>query len=112
VIKYDKHFFSLSRISELNHNNISPSLILLFQPVHIEGDLLEQWRGVMVNGTLIPTDGAKQTIATFLSCFAAFNLVHPCQYESLLEVFEYCLGLRKRLTKKSAKTIISTFYKT
>jgi hypothetical protein len=77
--------------------------------VYIDGSPTTDWKGVVVNGVRFSTDGIRECVTTFFAVFAAFNLIHPYIYDSLLEVLEFRLKLRERLSKQAAKVFISTF---
>ena len=70
--------------------------------------VLSSWNGVWVNGIFLPTDGIRECIAIFVVVCSAFNLKHPRNVETLLELMESELGYRKRITKTSVKILMNS----
>jgi hypothetical protein len=62
-----------------------------------------------VNGVIFSTaaGGTKDCIATFFAVFPAFNLAHLKAFEAILELFEYEMKFRRRVTRRKVKTLIA-----
>ena len=95
---------------------ISSSFSLFFHIFATQGiqiktssaELMGDWIGVVVNGAEIRTNSAAELAALFFSACVAFNLIHPKGIESLIELGEYALKIRRRGTTLLARNLIST----
>ena len=66
----------------------------LFQePIFIGGTPETPDLNVCVNGIVINTNSATETVGLLLASFLCFNLSHPKKQESVLEALEALVGL-------------------
>ena len=87
--------------------SIVNSLHIFFQePVHICGTSSQPVHSVSVNGQIIHTDGAAETIGLFVASFLCFNLNYSPQQEGTIQTLEGLLGIRKFFSDEAYHSLV------